>query len=392
MGIFGKFKQDTSVTVTEVDRENYQSFSTPFLKVPESNLSLPFVDARRQQQNIIRFGDDNMYPQYLNQMYYTSPLHGSICEFKKNVVCGGGYEILDEGLNVKEKVDLYAFEKRMKFRKNLQPTVLDLIVHGRVYFILTLKKGALTRIERIGAEKVRTNKDKSIYSVNQDWQYVSEIRTYTPYHPECKDGVYIYVYEKTSLGQDIYPLPSYTSAMNWIFLDGEMSYLHKSNIQNSVFPAFMMMFPKKFQSPEEMEMVKNTVENMKGAKNAGKTAIFSANAKDQLPEMVAVPTNNNDQLFIQTDGRIDEKICQSHQIDPLLMGIRVSGKLGSGMELPQLTQTFEKNVILPLREEVEEIFNDFLDIAGINAEFVCKEFQVIDEKIVDKTQTVKTEE
>jgi capsid portal protein len=260
-----------------------------------------------------------------------------------------------------------------------------------VYFILTLKKGVLTRIERIGAEKVRTNKDKSIYSVNQDWQYVSEIKTYIPYHPECKDGVYIYVYEKTSLGQDIYPLPSYTSAMNWIYLDGEMSYLHKSNIQNSVFPAFMMMFPKKFQSPEEMQMVKNTVEAMKGAKNAGKTAIFSANTKEQLPEMVAVPTNNNDQLFIQTDGRIDEKICQSHQIDPLLMGIRVSGKLGSGMELPQLTQTFEKNVILPLREEVEEIFNDFLDIAGINAEFVCKEFQVIDEKIVDKTQTVKTE-
>lgn len=389
MGLFGKFKKEEGIKVEEVG--GYQSFSTPFLKVPNGNLSLPYIDSRYQSRGYIPFGDDNLFPQYLNQMFYTSPLHSAICEFKTNAVCGGGYELLDNGLSAKEKVDLFAFERKMKFRKNLKPTLLDLIVHGRVYYILTFKGGRLTNVKRVGAEKVRTNLTKTEYQVNDDWQYNNKVLTLKPYHPECKEGDYIYVYENTSLGQDVYPLPSYTSAMNWIFLDGEMSYLHKSNIQNSVFPSFAMMFPKKPQGQEEMQLIKQTVEKMKGAENAGKAVAFFANNKESLPELVALPTNSNDQLFIQTDGRIDEKICQAHQIDPLIMGIRVSGKLGSGQELEQSYQTFEKNTIIPLREELEEIFNDLLHIGGIKAEFVCVEYRIVGDSIVETTQTKREE-
>jgi hypothetical protein len=390
MGLFGKFKKEE---VTEVvDLGGYQSFSTPFLKIPAGDLSLPFVDARYTQNDTIRFGSDNLYPQHLNQLYFSSALHSSITNFKVNAVCGGGYDLLDEGMTAKEKVDLFAFERKVGFRKNLKPTMLDLIIHGRVYFAITLKGGVVTNLKRIGAEKVRISKDKCTYVVSDDWQYSSNSKAYKVLHRDCKDGEFIYVYENTSLGQDYYPLPSYTSAANWIFLDGEMSYLHKSNIQNSVFPSFALMFPKKPQGNEEKEMIKSTIEKMKGSANAGKAVAFFANNKEQLPELVTVPTNSNDNLFIQTDGRIDEKICQAHQIDPLIMGIRVSGKLGSGMELEQSYMTFEKNTVIPLREELEDIFNDLLKIGGIKAEFVCVEYRIIGDAIVETTQTKPTEE
>lgn len=388
MSLF-KLKQQEGVQVVEA---GYQSFSTPFLKVPGNNLSLPFVDDRYQARGYVPFGEDNLYPQYLNQMYYTSPLHSAIVNYKVNAVCGGGYDLLDDGLTSMEKVDSYAAEKKINIRRNLKAVLLDLIIHGRVYFIVTLKNGKAVRFKRVGAEKVRVSKCKTSYSVNDNWQYVAKIDKYEPYHPECKEGQYIYVYENESLGQDIYPLNSYTSALNWIFLDGEMSYLHKSNIQNSVFPSFAMLFPKKPQSPEEMETIKSTINKMKGADNAGKAVAFFANNKESLPELVSVPTNSNDQLFIQTDGRIDEKICQAHEIDPLIMGIRVSGKLGSGMELQQSYQTFEKNVIIPLREDLEWIFNDLLELAGAKSQFTCVEYRIIGENIVETTQTKRDEE
>jgi hypothetical protein len=389
MGLFN-LRRSEPVQVVEVG--GYQSFSTPFLKVPTTNLSLPYVDDRFQARGYVPFGEDNLYPQYLNQMYYTSPLHSAIVNYKVNAVCGGGYELLVDGLTAKDKVDSYAAEKRIGIRKNIKPVLMDLIVHGRVYFIIQLKNGKAIKYKRIGAEKVRVSKCKTMYLVNDNWQYVTKIDKYEPYHPECKDGVYIYTYENESLGQDIYSLPSYTSALNWVFLDGEMSYLHKSNIQNSVFPSFAMMFPKKPQGREEMELIKETVNKLKGAENAGKAVAFFANNQEQLPKIEAIPTNNNDQLFIQTDGRIDEKICQAHEIDPLIMGIRVSGKLGSGMELQQSYQTFEKNVIIPLREELEWIFNDLLEISGAKSEFVCVEYRIIGESIVEVTQTKREKE
>jgi hypothetical protein len=389
MGLFN-LRRSEPVQVVEVG--GYQSFSTPFLKVPTTNLSLPFVDDRFQARGYVPFGEDNLYPQYLNQMYYTSPLHSAIVNYKVNAVCGGGYELLVDGLTAIDKVDSYAAEKRIGIRKNIKPVLMDLIVHGRVYFIIQLKNGKAVKYKRVGAEKVRVSKCKTMYLVNDNWQYVTKIDKYEPYHPECKDGAYIYTYENESLGQDIYSLPSYTSALNWVFLDGEMSYLHKSNIQNSVFPSFAMMFPKKPQGREEMELIKETVNKLKGAENAGKAVAFFANNQEQLPKIEAIPTNNNDQLFIQTDGRIDEKICQAHEIDPLIMGIRVSGKLGSGMELQQSYQTFEKNVIIPLREELEYIFNDLLEISGAKSQFVCVEYRIIGESIVETTQTKRDEE
>ena len=389
MGLFN-LRRSEPVQVVEVG--GYQSFSTPFLKVPTTNLSLPYVDDRFQARGYVPFGEDNLYPQYLNQMYYTSPLHSAIVNYKVNAVCGGGYELLVDALTAKDKVDSYAAEKRIGIRKNIKPVLMDLIVHGRVYFIIQLKNGKAIKYKRIGAEKVRVSKCKTMYLVNDNWQYVTKIDKYEPYHPECKDGVYIYTYENESLGQDIYSLPSYTSALNWVFLDGEMSYLHKSNIQNSVVPSFAMMFPKKPQGREEMELIKETVNKLKGAENAGKAVAFFANTPEQLPKIEAIPTNNNDQLFIQTDGRIDEKICQAHEIDPLIMGIRVSGKLGSGMELQQSYQTFEKNVIIPLREELEWIFNDLLEISGAKSQFVCVEYRIIGESIVEVTQTKREKE
>ena len=389
MGLFNLRKSEP-VQVVEVG--GYQSFSTPFLKVPTTNLSLPFVDDRFQARGYVPFGEDNLYPQYLNQMYYTSPLHSAIVNYKVNAVCGGGYELLVDGLTPMDKVDSYAAEKKIGIRRNMKPVLLDLIVHGRVYFIIHVKNGKAIKFKRLGAEKVRISKCKTMYLVNDNWLYLTKIDKYEPYHPECKDGVYIYACENQSLGQDIYSLPSYTSALNWVFLDGEMSYLHKSNIQNSVFPSFAMMFPKKPQGREEMELIKETVNKLKGAENAGKAVAFFANNQEQLPKIEAIPTNNNDQLFIQTDGRIDEKICQAHEIDPLIMGIRVSGKLGSGMELQQSYQTFEKNVIIPLREELEYIFNDLLEISGAKSQFVCVEYRIIGESIVETTQTKRDEE
>lgn len=379
MGLFGKFKKEEAPQVVEMG--GYQSFSTPFLKVPNTNLSLPYIDARYSNRGYVPFGEDNLAPQLWNQLYYSSPLHGAIVNYKTNAVIGGGYSFDETKLTAKDKVNLFAFTKKIGIKKTLNAVTKDLILHERVYFILTIKNKQLTKIKRVGAEKVRTNKDKTIYSVNDDWQYSGNIKQLTPYHPNCTDGEYIYVYELESVGQDIYPIPQYTSALNFAFLSGEMSYLQKASIQNSIFPSFAMMFPKKPQGKEEMELIKNTVNKLKGAENAGKAVAFFANNKEQLPELVNVPTNQNDELFKGTSELITEQICFAHTIDPILLGVRTTGSLGNGSDIKQAYIIFEKNVVTPLRESVTDIMNSILKIADIDAKIDITNFQIINETI-----------
>ncbi len=389
MKIFG-FEIGKKESVQVVEGNNYQAFSTPFLRVGEGNLSLPYVNPRQQVNGYIRFGSDNLYPQLLNQMYFTSPLHGAIVDYKTNAAVGGGFEItVDKNATAMEKVDVYTFDKRIKLEKLLPVLTKDVIIHNRVYFYLCFNQiGDLVKIKHIGAEKVRRDKYGENYFICDDWNSQIDIKTIKPYKWGVNQKECLYVWESHSVGQDVYPLPQYSSAMNWAFLDGEMSYLQKSNIINSIFPSFAMMFPKKPQSEEEKMAIKNTIDRAKGAANGGKAIAFFANSQDQLPTIESIPTNSNDNLFQTTTESIDSKICQAHIIDPILMGIRVSGKLGSGSDIKQAYIIFEKNTIIPLREIVEDIVNDLFEIGQVKATFTINNFQIVNETIVERDENV----
>ena len=376
--------KDFFKTVKHEIVEGYQSFSTPFLKVGGANLTLPYVNGRNQTNGYIPFGNDNLFPELLNQIFYSSPLHGSIVGYKVNAAVGGGFNIVADRLTPQDKLELYTLERKLNIKKVVPAVTQQLILHNRVYFKLCFDdKMKLTKIVNLSPEKLRVNLDRKRYYICDDWSSrigVQEIKRYTP---TCRDYEQLFVYEVDSIGQDFYPLPSYSSALNFAFLSGELSYFAKSNIQNSVFPSFAMMFPKRPQSEEEKNMIRSTIDRLKGAANAGKAVAFFANSQDQLPKIESLPTNGNDKLFQEASQLNTEQICFSHTIDPILMGIRTTGSLGNGSDIKQAYIIFEKNVVMPLREMVSDIFNELLFIAKIDADFTINNYQIINEAIVE---------
>jgi len=372
-------KEDPKVEV--IESNNYHNFSTPFGQIGKGNLSLPYVRAYSHNEPYIRFGTDNLFPQLINQMYYTSPLNGGIINFKANSVIGGGYIINSRTKTAKEKVDEYTFTKRINLDKLSRQLTKDLIMHERVTLLICNKNGVKT-IKRISPEKVRNNVDKTIFTVSDDWSRSIDIKQYQPYTPALQ-GESIYLYENDLVaGQEYYPIPSYCSANNWMFVDGEMSYLQKSNIINSIFPSFMITMAKKFESDNEVQAFKKTIDNAKGAPDAGRIMTFVSEFPENLPTVTALPQNNNDKLFVETVTNLEANICRAHQIDPLIMGIRVSGKLGSGNELKQSYTIFEKNIVIPLRRQMTEIFNDIMIIGGFVSTIEINNFQIIEEQII----------
>jgi hypothetical protein len=376
--------KDFFKTVKHEIVEGYQSFSTPFLKVGGANLTLPYVNGRNQTNGYIPFGQDNLFPELINQIFYSSPLHGSIVGYKVNAAVGGGFNIVADRLTPQDKLELYTLERKLNIKKIVPAVTQQLILHNRVYFKLCFDdKMKLTKIVNLSPEKLRVNLDRKRYYICDDWSSrigVQEIKRYTP---TCRDYEQLFVYEVECIGQDFYPLPQYTSALNFAFLSGELSYFAKSNIQNSVFPSFAMMFPKRPQSEEEKNMIRNTIDRLKGAANAGKAVAFFANSAEQLPKIESLPTNGNDSLFQEASQLNTEQICFSHTIDPILMGIRTTGSLGNGSDIKQAYIIFEKNVVMPLREMVADIFNELLFIAKIDADFTINNYQIINEAIVE---------
>jgi hypothetical protein len=97
--------------------------------------------------------------------------------------------------------------------------------------------------------------------------------------------------------------------------------------------------------------------------------------------LVNVPTNSNDELFRGVSELNTEQICFAHTIDPILLGVRTSGALGSGSDIKQAYVIFEKNTIIPLRETVTDIINGLLKVVGIDAKVEITNYQIVNETI-----------
>lgn len=391
---FGGKKMDIqpATQLTEHSFSNYKNFafSTPFYRISKDNLSLPYVTKYYTTNNIVRFGEDNLYPQLLNQLYYTSPLHGSIIEFITNAIIGGGYTYKNSKLTGNEKIDLMTFEKLNSFSKLVRLLTRDYLIHKRITIKIVKKKNGFTKFYRLDPATIRNDvyQEKFIYSFDWSRGFV-DMKELSRWEPTDVEGEYIYVYQDNTPGQDIYPIPQYNSILNFAALDGEIAYFHKNNIMNSVFPSLVIKRPKEFNSIEEIQAFKEEISSKSGASNAGRVLVLTGNGKDDVPELSTIDFAENDKMFETISKEIKDQLCFAWSINPSIMGIKVAGSLGNAEELQMSYAIFEKNVVMPYRNIMTEIFNELLFIAGQKNEVEINNYQILDKTIVPTKETIE---
>lgn len=359
-------------------------FTSPFLKVGDGNLSMPYISPQYTGVGgYVRFGQDNLFPNLLRQLTHAAPLVGSIVNFQRNATVGGGYEFINMPENGPSRVELYKFENIIGLQKLLKRITKDAIVYESVNFLVKNDaNGKAKTLKRIPQDELRWDEAKCLYTYCKDFSRNIGVKNYEKYkiNTPNHEGILTFRFDDDD---SIYPIPRWASSNNWAFLSNEESYLQKSNIQNSIFPSTVFKFPKKPQSDEEWAQYKKTLESAKGAASAGRSIAFFENGIDQLPIVESFATSNNDKLFMQTSTRMDMVICQSFTIDPILMGIRVSGALGNGSDIKQAYTIWEKNIIMPLRNDIEDMMNMLMDLFQIQGTFQIKNYQIIENEIVE---------
>jgi len=364
-----------------------QAFSTPFQPIGGNNLSSPYINSNYTVNDYVMFGGDNLYPQLLVQLYLQSALNGACIDFIYQSVIGGGYEWDNENITAVEKVEIKTFEKKNGFKKMVKSITKDWIIHRRVCIEVIVKNKKVEKVRRIDPVKIRNNADKSVFVFSNDWSSgLVNSKRLEKFHWGCKDGSYMLYFEDEVPGQDIYPIPTYNSILNWAFLDNEQAFFHKSNLQNGIFPSLAVRRPKNFGSIEEMRQFKEEIGSKTGASNAGRVLVLTGNGFDDTPEIQAISSNNNDKLFLETSKEIKENICIGHKINPSIMGVKVAGQLGNTTEIKDSYLIFEKNVVMPERASLEDIFNEIIEVCDIKNTISINNYQIIDAEIKIKEE------
>jgi hypothetical protein len=380
----GWFSRD-KVEAPKVENKEIECFRT--INTEGLDLSQPFVDdyLSRGYSHVI-FGEGNLYPQILNQLYISAPMHQACCNFKKYSLIGNGYEWEGyDALSVAEKIAIKQFETMSNLKSNAPTTALDFIKHGRVIALVHYSK-EYQRHDHfiiIDPEKIRNNhvpifKNKpSRYFYARDWGMSAAQMELTPYSLTNTKEWQVVELRNDVGGFESYGMPDWVSSANWQKVGADIALLHKSAIENGIQPSVIYKYPY-IMSPDEREVWSAGMRNnAKGAKNYGRAMKVEANGKDNLPEVDIVSTTDNHALFEQTSKEYKEEVSISHGIDPSLMGVRVSGSLGNQDEKEFSAEQFKKIWVNENRQKVEDFLNELAVICGVNSRLIIKETDIL---------------
>ena len=375
-----------------------------------SHYNIPHI-IEKDNKDFVSFGLDNLYPQYLIELYTGSGINSAIVKGVASMIAGdqqGSYQ----GLDVVDKDILQgdAKEQYLKFAKLLNKSdrntiknlAFDLKLFGTCYIntIYNKTKTAIAEIKHVPAQYIRSGKIDSYgkikdYYYSYDW---SNQRKYKPhiikaFDPNNRtDTSQLLCVKEYNPQSFYYGIPDYVGGTDYIKLDMSIAELHLANIEHNFMPSAMVSFNNGIPSDEErMEVERKLNDKFSGSGNSGKLIITFNDGKDTSPEITPLNTGDNDDKYQFLSTEVSRKVLTAHRIvSPLLFGVKAESGFGNNAE--ELKDSFElllSSVIKPFQSTLLEGLSKVFRLNGIDSLDIyfktVKPAQFIDvEKVIDE--------
>jgi hypothetical protein len=343
-------------------------------------------------KGFVTFGEANLFPNYLIDLYYSSPVHSALTMSIAFMIAGK--EFKSSNLAAQREID------RLKLNAIRRPITLDAKMHGGYYLeiIWSVDRSTIAKINHLPYENVRlavANDEDVIPGVyySKDWNDTRKkknIPAFIPmYNPTSKaeePSQVLFVGIMTP-GSAYYPKPDYYSAINYIEITRDISEFYRAFLSNGMAPSYFLHMNNGIPDPEEQMAIRRNWETMVGAKKAGKVVFTFNESADRAPRLDLVPMSDADKQWQELSVQSRENILAAHRVtSPLLFGIRDAGGLGSNAdEMKQAYRIFNKNIIEPYQQIVTDSIEEVFKGMGIIADVYIESNDIFSEEIPTPT-------
>ena len=320
------------------------------------------IERENVSRGWVNFGESNMYPQYLIELYNESPVHGSIVNSISQMIAGqgavGGNSIANQYL------------QSIKFDSIIPNIARDLKLFGGYYLeiIWSMDRTTIAQVNHLPYENCRlgcSDEQDDVTGVwySRDWSDMRKKKNIPHYIPmfnvDYKEELpkQVMFVHTLKLGSEYYPKPDYVGSVNYIELTRQIGEYHVNNILNGFFPSLIASFNNGIPSLEEQHLIKNQLTaSIQGADNAGKVLTFFNEERDRGVDFTAFPLTDADKQYQFLSEECTKQIMIAHRVtSPLLFGVRDGGGLGSNTdELKTALFIFQKQVIEPYQRLIAD--------------------------------------
>ena len=312
-------------------------------------------------KNYVEFGEKNDYPKYLMDLFNESSKHGAIVKGKSNYVFGKGFENPGQANASETWNDL------------LKKCILDHELFNGYYLqVIWNRVGQISEVYHIDFQKVRISKDLSKFYVKNDWKENKEKpRQYDAFNVSNPYGSQILYKKSYNPMSEVYPLPTYFQALNYIESDIEVSRHILANAKRGWMGNTLVNL-NNGEPPDEHkgEVEKALLRKFTGSD--GKRVVIMFNqSKENSAEIVDLGNSIlTKEDFTNINNLIQTEIFSGHQItSSVLFGISTPGTLGERNAIRDAYEIFNNTYVMDRQIENEELFTKLRNMKGEAGEF-----------------------
>ena len=354
----------------------------------------------------IQFGTDNMYPQYLLELYNGSSINNAIIKGVSAMIYGEGLDATDREDSDEHKEQWLRLTSLLGHSQKdlLKCLAFDLKLFGMCYVntIWNKPRTKIVEMYHIPAQYIRSGKTDGYGNVNEyyysaDWTNTRKHkpRTYKAFDEKDRTSAsQVLCIKDYSPGSYYYSLPDYQGSTSYIQLDMEIAQFHLSNIKSGMFPSMAVNFANGVPTREERRTIERQINSkFGGSGNAGKILITFNDGKDTAPEIVPINANDNSDSYQFLSTETTRKVLTGHRVtSPLLFGVKGDGS-GFGNNADELRDSyslFNNTVIKPFQNTLLEGLQDIFSICDINLDLYFKSLKPAD--FIDISNVAKVSE
>ena len=338
---------------------------------------LTFAEAKQPEykekkgEGYMQYGQNNDYPQYLLDLFNKSAKHNAIVRGKVNYIVGNGW--------AGEQPIVKQVNREETLNDLTKKVALDLELFGGAYIqvIWSVMGEQIAELWHCDYTKIRTNKDNTQFWYKEDWKTTrnqEKAEVYAAFNPKNPVGVQILYVKEYRPGMNVYSLPGYFGALNYIESDVEVSKHVLGNAQTGFSASKLITLPNGEPSPDEKRAVSRQFDNMYTGADGKKYLLAFVNDATRKPivdDLGASDLTKED--FSRVDELIQTNIFSGHQItSPDLFGIATPGQLGSRQQMRDSYEIFNNTYVRYKQMQLEGVFNMLGQYAGVTEELMLQ--------------------
>jgi hypothetical protein len=334
---------------------------------------LTFAEAKQPEykekkgEGYMQYGQNNDYPQYLLDLFNKSAKHNAIIRGKVNYIVGNGW--------AGEEAIVKKVNREESLNDLTKKVALDLELFGGAYIqvIWSVMGEQVAELWHCDYTKIRTNKDNTQFWYKEDWKATrnqEKAEIYNAFNPANPQGVQILYVKEYRPGMNVYSLPGYFGALNYIESDVEVSKHVLGNAQTGFSASKLITLPNGEPSPDEKRAVSRQFDNMYTGADGKKYLLAFVNDASRKPIVDDLGASD---LTKEDFGRVDEliqtNIFSGHQItSPDLFGIATPGQLGNRQQMRDSYEIFNNTYVRYKQMQIEGVFNMLAQYSGVQVE------------------------